>query len=119
MSTSKEPEEEWKNLPWQFRFEKLYKKLHGLLDNDPLLSGHCQTFIKAFESILIQETKEAKSQGAREALEGLVKDVEKMNENDTIECDGWDECDTKRGHKQAIDYFLSILQSNLKKVENK
>ena len=64
--TSLQKESELENLPWQFRFEKLYRKLHGLPDNDPLLTGHCQTFIKAFEQILHEEISNREKEIAEE-----------------------------------------------------
>ena len=63
---SLQKESELENLPWQFRFEKLYRKLHGLPDNDPLLTGHCQTFIKAFEQILHEEISNREKEIAEE-----------------------------------------------------
>ena len=63
---SLQKESELENLPWQFRFEKLYRKLHGLPDNDPLLTGHCQTFIKAFEQILHEEISNRENEIAEE-----------------------------------------------------
>ena len=68
---SLQKESELENLPWQFRFEKLYRKLHGLPDNDPLLTGHCQTFIKAFEQILHEEISNREKEIAEEVPNAL------------------------------------------------
>ncbi len=91
--STKEPEEEWKTL-----VKTLFESEN---QNDLKL-------IIAKISVLIDE---AKSQGAREALENVM---EEMPSKEKCPC-GKFNCHGK-GYDDAIDDVLSILQSNLNAV---
>lgn len=102
MSTSKEPEEEWIE-------EKMQVVAKIIIDFVTEVKAGGTGYKKAHSAIK-EVMLQAKSQGAREALESAIKEVKKEMA---------EPYDGEFSPEDAFSIVLSILQSNLNKVENK
>ena len=124
MSTSKEPEEEFEDryqdacldclAGGTHAYESTWHK-YAIKDAQDLYNSYRRLKIEALSLLLSQ--KEAKSQGAREALETFGNKIRNLSVERIINPDITDTLE--EAYDKAIDDVLSILQSNLNKVENK